>query len=245
VELWQQLVVLTESAYLYANSMQTRQRRIPIGGDDGKHKTWKEMLPHYERELNNFRRHIARLRLQVEGTAPAVSNAPLRSADIKLLDKQHKLSPLVVGEKLFSDADSITLRALADELQGLQFLRLSMDEQQADKTLIAFACDSAVNVLVGYFNSGKSIYLQPPTLETNANANDRGQAEVLLANALDASCAPSLNVHAYRFEAGEHTIELGKGAALVLGFANAAQQPTPRDAGLGSGARETVDWLFY
>ncbi|MDR3296973.1 MAG: glycoside hydrolase family 20 zincin-like fold domain-containing protein [Prevotellaceae bacterium] len=246
VELWQQLVALTESAYLYANSMQTRQRRIPIGGDDGKHKTWKEMLPHYERELNNFRRHLERLKLQAGGgQMPAVSNAPLRPADVRLRSKQHKLYPLAVGEKLFSDADSIALKAVADELQGLQFLRLSMAEQQADKTLIAFACDSAVSVLVGYFNSGKSDYLQPPTLETNASANDRGQAEALFANALDVSCAPSLNVHAYRFEAGEHTLELGKGAALVLGFVGAAQQPRPRDAGLGSGARETVDWLFY
>jgi hypothetical protein len=57
---------------------------------------------------------------------------------------------------------------------------------------------------------------------------------------------PSVNVHAYRFEKGENTLELGKGIALVLGFTSADLPATPRDAGLGSGSqRETVDWLFY
>ena len=51
---YRKLVALTDSTYYYANSMQTAQRRIPIGGDGGKNKTWKEMLVHYENELANF-----------------------------------------------------------------------------------------------------------------------------------------------------------------------------------------------
>ena len=31
--------------------MQTAQRRIPIGGDDGKNKTWKELLDVYKRQV--------------------------------------------------------------------------------------------------------------------------------------------------------------------------------------------------
>lgn len=41
LEHYRTLVGLTKDTYLYANSMQTRQRRIPIGGDNGKNKTWK------------------------------------------------------------------------------------------------------------------------------------------------------------------------------------------------------------
>ena len=35
---YRRLVELTKDTYLYANSMQTAQRRIPIGGDNGKNK---------------------------------------------------------------------------------------------------------------------------------------------------------------------------------------------------------------
>ena len=52
---YRRLVELTKDTYLYANSMQTAQRRIPIGGDNGKNKTWAEMLVHYENELANFK----------------------------------------------------------------------------------------------------------------------------------------------------------------------------------------------
>ena len=54
LEHYRKLVALTENSYYYANSMQTKQRRIPIGGDDGKNKTWAELLVHYENELANF-----------------------------------------------------------------------------------------------------------------------------------------------------------------------------------------------
>lgn len=59
---YRRLVELTKDTYLYANSMQTAQRRIPIGGDNGKNKTWAEMLVHYENELANFKANIATLK---------------------------------------------------------------------------------------------------------------------------------------------------------------------------------------
>src|SRR5690606_40563041 len=62
LEHYQELVDLTKDTYLYANSMQTAQRRIPIGGDDGKNKTWAELLPHYRQELENLRKNIRLLR---------------------------------------------------------------------------------------------------------------------------------------------------------------------------------------
>ena len=47
-----------DSTYYYANSMQTAQRRIPIGGDGGKNKTWKEMLAVSYTHLDVYKRQI-------------------------------------------------------------------------------------------------------------------------------------------------------------------------------------------
>lgn len=49
LEHYRKLADLTKEHYYYANSMQTAQRRIPIGGDDGHNKTWGELLVHYEK----------------------------------------------------------------------------------------------------------------------------------------------------------------------------------------------------
>jgi len=45
-------------------------------------------------------------------------------------------------------------------------------------------------------------------------------------------------VHTYYFAAGEHTLTLGKGACLVLGFMEGEQ-----DTG-SNNAAEGLDWLF-
>ena len=47
--------------------MQTAQRRIPIGGDNGTNKTWEEMLVHYEKELENFKANLDMLRNKQNG----------------------------------------------------------------------------------------------------------------------------------------------------------------------------------
>jgi hypothetical protein len=59
------LASLTERAYRFANSMQTRQRKIPVpGGANGKpaYYHWSQMLPIYEKELADFRAHVAELK---------------------------------------------------------------------------------------------------------------------------------------------------------------------------------------
>ncbi|HKO82912.1 MAG TPA: hypothetical protein VJU78_21040, partial [Chitinophagaceae bacterium] len=45
---YKELVNLTKGTYLYANSMQTQQRKIPIRGSDGTFKTWAEVLIPFE-----------------------------------------------------------------------------------------------------------------------------------------------------------------------------------------------------
>ena len=68
LDYYRQLVDLTKDTYLYANSMQTAQRRIPIGGDGGNMKHWSELLPKYEQELANLKKNIAMLKAQAAGT---------------------------------------------------------------------------------------------------------------------------------------------------------------------------------
>ncbi len=81
-----------------------------------------------------------------------------------------------------------------------------------------------------------------PTLETDASANEYGQAEPVLTNAIHLDKMPLANIHAYRFEAGKHTLLLPTGMALVLGFTDSAI--TTRNAAL-DGTDDAMDWLFY
>ena len=67
--------------------MQTAQRRIPIGGDDGKNKTWKELLVHYEKELENFKANLALLKEKQNGNAvtETIEIAAWTPANVKLI----------------------------------------------------------------------------------------------------------------------------------------------------------------
>ena len=59
---YKELVQLTKGTYLYANSMQTKQRKIPIRGVDGTFKTWAEVLVPFENELAHFKDAIDSLK---------------------------------------------------------------------------------------------------------------------------------------------------------------------------------------
>jgi hypothetical protein len=72
---FKQLVNLTKDTYLYANSMQTKQRKIPVGGNDAKMKTWVELLPVYQKELDNFKRNIDSLKSPQVATKKAIKVA--------------------------------------------------------------------------------------------------------------------------------------------------------------------------
>jgi len=81
-------------------------------------------------------------------------------------------------------------------------------------------------------------------LETDASANLYGQAEPVLTNAIRFKGLPVVNIHSYSFEKGQHKLLLPKGLCLVIGFTNSTI--TSRNAGLaGTGAEETMDWMFY
>lgn len=235
---YKQLVDLTKDSYLYANSMQTKQRRIPIGGNDGKNKTWAELLPDYEEELANFKKNLQILKT---GSPVQTINAALIPAKVKILDKDLKFVPFQKNQELFSDQD-FRIQDFAEELKSLSFLRLSMENMKKEPFVLHFKNNKPVNVIVGYFSTDSKDYMQPPALETNAFANDRGQAEVKIANALSIENMPPVNIHTYYFEAGTNVLQLDKGIGLILGFIDASQKISSRDAGLGQ--KEGIDWLF-
>ncbi|MCF0051831.1 hypothetical protein LXM25_17320 [Dyadobacter sp. LJ53] len=235
---FKRLADLTRDTYLYANSMQTAQRRVPVGGDDGKNKTWVELLPYYEKELASFKNNISKLKA---GNVSEPSMLALKPAEVTFVDKSLKTFSLEKGQPVYADEASI-ITGLADVLKSLKAVRMDADKQKATQTSIKFKTEKPVKVLIGYFQDKNKSFLAPPNLETDASANDFGQAEVRLAGALKFSGLPDVNVHSYQFPAGENVLTLGKGKVLVLGFISADQDLKGSETGDKIG--KTLDWLF-
>ncbi len=241
LEHYRKLVDLTKDTYLYANSMQTAQRRIPIGGDGGHMKHWSELLPKYEQELANLKKNIAMLKAQATGNYSVKAEVikPLKNADIE--PEGFQTVKIEKGAKLFSDLDSV-VTDFAPELKGMKALIMNSGELRKNSAKIVFSCKKPVHLLVGYFRDDQMKYAKAPKLETDATANDYGQAEPQLTSAIRIDGMPQVNVHKYDFEAGKHTLLLPKGIILVLGATS--DKITPREAGL-SGTDKAIDWLFY
>ena len=239
---YRRLVELTKDTYHYANSMQTAQRRVPIGGDDGKNKTWGELLPHYEQELNNLKENIQLLKSDNQESSE-VEITPLVPAEVTIINPKSEQVVLSKGQKIQSGNESI-IEEIAPELKNLKALKLNPVTQKNDGTTIEFETADSVKLLIGYFRDDQSAYAKAPTLETDASANLYGQADPVLLNAVQLSGMPALNVHIYTFSQGKHTLNLGKGALLVLGFTTS--DVSARNAGLTDDeSSETVDWLCY
>lgn len=240
---FQNLVDLTKNSYLYANSMQTGQRKIPIGGDNGNNKTWQELLPFYQQELNNFRRNIDSLKSPNKNAA---ANQPilLKNANVTFITKPEAFYSIETGKEIFTDTATY-IKNFAEELKQLNGLKLSKSKQIEEGTTIKFSSAKPVKVLVGYFNSPDPGFLPEPQLETDASANDYGQAEIKIGNALVISGMPPVNIHTFSFKSGTHTLTLAKGACLILGFVDGLQTIPVHDAGLVSGSvKRELDWLF-
>lgn len=241
LDYYRNLVKLTEKAYLYANSMQTAQRRIPITGRDGTNKTWKELLPHYEAELENFKRNLDMLKTR--GTKGKTFDV-LQPVQVEVLNAGIKRYPLVAGEQVFRD-NKVKIKAVAPELKNLKGVQFSDNGQRENGTVLKFISDKPVKILVGYFNTNSYTTLRPPTLETNAQANNRGQADIKIANAMDIPGLYPVNIYTYKYDAGEHELVLGKGRVLILGFIDGNTTIPIHDAGIGAEDGASVDWLFY
>ena len=232
--------------------MQTAQRRIPIGGDGGNMKHWSELLPKYEQELANLKKNIAMLKTQAAGTykMKAEDIKPLKDATQQkgafLMENingetNFKTVKIAKGAKLFSDLDSV-VTDFAPELAGMNAYVMNSSKQRGESTSLTFTTKKPVQLLIGYFRDDQMKYAKAPKLETDATANDYGQAEPQLTSAIRIDGMPQVNIHKYEFAAGKHTLLLPKGFLLVLGATG--DKITARDAGL-SGADKAIDWLFY
>ena len=247
VESYRRLAELTRGTYRYANSMQTQQRKIPLRGANAAYKTWTEVLIPFEQELVHFHRAVDSLKRQ--SNVPAATIKPLTNAVVSLKIPAGWYT-IDSTAQVFADTTAVVLAA-APELKGLKGLRLPYRQQLSAGTSIQFSTNKSVYLLVGYFNPRRAAftrdttYLKAPELETNATANDYGQAETKIANALVVKGFPPVDVHSYRFEAGDHTLKLGKGLCLVLGFVDGGEPLPLYDAGLTeNGSSREIDWLF-
>ena len=241
LEYFDRLTELTKNTYLYANSMQTQQRRIPVSGAGGNNKTWEELLPHYQVELENFRKNIDQLKT-AKGNAK--EEKILEPANVTILTKGISTYPLHTGQQVYDDHRA-TVSKVADGLKNLKGVKLNAGQQGKEGTVLRFRNEKPVKVLAGYFNTNSGSVLQPPTLETNAAANDRGQADIRIANAMMLQGLYPVNVYTYSYDAGENELVLDRGLALILGFIGGDTEINPYDAGKGLEEGKTVDWLFY
>lgn len=235
---WHNLVSLTCDTYLYANSMQTSLRRIPVGGDGGKYKTWQEMETVYNAELESLKTNINALE-NPDGTAERVVNDVAHNAAVTL-NAPCQTVELRQGARLFENRDE-TVDSVAAELEGLQALVLNRDTARIKGATIDFTCAEPVQMLVGFFIDDQNKFASPPRLETDATGNEYGQAESLIDNAISISNMPIVNIHSYHLDAGHHVLHLPKGIIMVAGFTDSELRP--RDAGL-NGLSDEVDWLF-
>lgn len=247
---YKELVALTNGTYLYANSMQTGQRKIPIRGVDGTFKTWREVLVPFENELNHFKKEIDSLKNHPAVAAQKI--VPLKNAAVTITGITPRYYTVDSLSNPFADT-SIFIKVFAKELKGVKGLQLPFRQQLREGTSIQFNTTKPVKILVGYFNPPRAAaftakdttFVKAPELETNASANDYGQAEIRIANAMEVNGMPPVNIHTYSFAAGNNTLKLAKGVCLILGFVDGDQVIPLYDAGItASGMKKEIDWLF-
>lgn len=236
---WNILSAATQDAYLYANSMQTAQRRIPVGGDGGKMKTWSELATVYQAELDALKENIIKLKNPVEKANENI--LPAQPASVKLFAKNTQLITLKKGAIIFENRPDTPVDSVAPELIGLQALVLNRDTTRIVGTTIEFESNKPVKLLVGLFKDDDSKWAKAPKLEIDATGNEYGQAEPLLTNAISIVQMPKVNIHQYTLPAGRQTLHLPKGILMVAGFTDSIIKQ--RDCGLNGPSGE-VDWLF-
>lgn len=241
---YRKLAALTAGTYLYANSMQTPQRKVPFP-DGEKFGHWQDCLPFYEEEYANFKTHVGALKSGILPQQIAESGdeiTPYKQAEFVLHSSNAEIYTVNEQSRLFIDEDMI-ISNVAEELAGLTGIRFNREEANISGVSIDFELKEPARVLVGYFNSGHPGWLQVPNLEENTHADDRGGLSPVIKNALKVYFYPSVNVHAFQYEAGRHTLLLGQGSYLIVGMIKADQDIRVRDLN-GSSSIDTLDWLF-
>ena len=217
------LTALTKDTYTYSNGLHgSKHQRVPMTGVHH----WTHLVPHYEKELADFRKEVANLERgidSVEGWRAArdkIKSWP--AADFSVLTPGIETYEVKKGAKVFTDRD-YAINDIAPHLEGLTGMRFSHQNAKNGGTVkIEFEASRPVKVLVGYFESQVQEWLQVPALEHVAQANDRGGLDPVLEDVAEIGDAkirlPKVNLHAFRYEAGKHTLEMiGTGSYVILG----------------------------
>ena len=234
---FQILTNATQSAYRFANSMQTGHRKIPFGGAAngvGTNYHWTQVLPLYEKELEDFKAQVADLKNPKSATNSAPSST-WPAAKIKLISTNAETYEVKLGAKPFADR-KYTITELAPELSGLTGIRFSHEAAKNGRYVpVEFEVTEPVRVLIGYFQNERDLWLQVPNLDFASHADERGGIDTVLRNAAAIDECPNVNVHAFRYEPGRHKLELiGKGSFVVLGVVPQSAKLEKRDAGKGT-----------
>ena len=192
--------------------------------------------------MKNFTQRIDSLK-KLPKVEQKVAGEPLPNFSIQWPDNATHTYALQPGQQVFKDS-TLVIKALADELKGLSSLRLAKNAQTANGTELSFTTTQPVKILIGYFNDRDAKYLRAPQLENDASANDYGQAEAKIRNAVWIEGMPPVNVHTYSFGAGTHKLSLGKGIVLVFGAVADSESIRIYDAALQDAGTKNIDWLF-
>lgn len=225
----------TKHTYHFANSMQTGHRKIPFHGAAngvGTNYHWTHVLPLYEKELADFKAHVAELKNPSAQVAAPVAAWP--AAKFKLISTNAETYEVKLGARPFADRKYV-LYELAPELNGLTGIRFSHEEAKNHRDVpIEFEVIEPVRILIGYFQNERDLWLQVPNLDFASHADERGGIDTVLRNAAGIEESPNVNVHAFRYEPGRHKLELiGKGSFVILGVVPQSVELKKRDAKLG------------
>lgn len=231
LEQYKILTALTKDTYRYACGYHGRQQ-VPKSGVYH----WTQLVGDYEKELADFRAKLANLgggQLAEGWRAGRDKIKPWPAAGFKLLTPGVETYQVGIGAKVFTDRD-YALNDVAPHLLGLTGMRFAHGHaKKGGEIKIDFEVNQPVKVLVGYFASDAKEWLQVPALEHVAHANDRGGIDPVLDDAAEIGDGkiklPKVNVHAFRYDKGRHTLEMiGRGSYLILGVvpADAASRAT-------------------
>ena len=233
------LVALTKTNYHFANSMQTAQRKIPVRGGEngvGTNYLWSHLLPFYQKELEDFQAKVAQLKLNTNSVVAVAENKiqPWPSAKFQLVSTNAEIYTVETGAKVFADR-KYTIEKLEPELNGLTGIRFSHEAAKSGRyEPVEIQLSEPAQVLVGYFNDTRDIWLQVPKLEFAAQADERGGVDTVLENAAVIQECPGVNLHAFRYGAGRQKLEfIGKGSFVILGVVPQSAKLEKRDAGRG------------
>lgn len=245
LEAYRELAELTDKTYLYANSMQTPQRKIPFeNGELFGH--WTQCLPEYEKEYANFAKHLEEMHQGVYPKMQTVDETdvkPLAPAPYTLLSTEYESYPIRKGEVVFTDS-GVKIEQVIPEVEGLVGVRFSHDTAIGGGIKIKVDLPQDSKVLIGYFKNKAIQWMQVPDLETNTHADDRGGLTPVYKNAMKVQGCPVVDFHMFRYEKGVHEISFDNGGFVFAGVIRADEPVTPRNADMADETLETLDWMY-